>query len=101
MRQEKKLIRRLWFRAKLTALANSIFTPGFYPPKNRLGNRYVFFTQVDSTPSTHKVVVASRLNENSLRLMTLDLAEKCLIPGKKATKAQMSILNEVSKNLKL
>ena len=101
MRHEKKVIDRLWFKAKLTPLAQCIFTPAFYPAPNRLGNRYVFFTQVDVTSTAQKVLVASKLTENGLRMMTRGLAEKCLLPRGKATKAEMDTLNEISKGLKV
>ena len=83
-------------------MANGLFTEAFYPtPKRGSGAQYVFFTQIDTTSTRSKVVVASKLSEAGLRMMTRDLAEKCLIPGSKATKAQMATLNELSKNLKL
>jgi hypothetical protein len=102
MKHEKEITDRVWFKARLSPLATGLFTPAFYPtPKRRTGAQYVFFTQVDSTPTTHKIVVASKLSEAGLRMMTLDLAERCLIPCGKATKAIMAVLNDVTKNLKL
>lgn len=102
MKQPKETIQRLWYKAKLTPMAAGLFTDAFYPtPKRGTGAQFVFFTQVDTTPSAQKVVVASKLNEAGIRMMTRDLAEKCLIPGEKATKAEMATLNELSKNLKL
>lgn len=92
----------LWYKAKLTPMATGLFTDAFYPtPKRGSGAQYVFFTQVDVTPTSSKVMIASKLNEAGLRMMTRDLAEKCLIPGEKATKAETSQLNELSKNLKI
>ena len=93
---------RLWYKAKLTPIAASLFTDAFYPtPKRGTGSQYVFFTQVDVTPTASKVVIASKMTEAGLRMMTKDLAEKCLIPGDKATKAEMITLNELAKNLKI
>lgn len=83
-------------------MANGLFTEAFYPiPKRGSGAQYVFFTRVDVTPTSQKVMIASKLNEAGLRMMTQDLAEKCLIPGEKATKAEMTQLNELSKHLKV
>jgi len=102
MKAEKETIDRLWYKAKLTPMAAGLFTEAFYPtPKRGSGAQYVFFTQVDVTPTASKVVVASKLNEAGLRMMTQDLAKMCLIPGDKATKAEMATLNELSKNLKV
>lgn len=101
MKREKEIIDRLWYKAKLTPVAAGLFTDAFYPtPKRGTGAQYVYFTQIDTTPTAQKVIVASKMNEAGLRMMTRDLAEKCLIPGEKATKAEMLQLNELSKNLK-
>jgi hypothetical protein len=102
MKPQKETVQRLWYKAKLTPIAAGLFTDAFYPtPKRGSGAQFVFFTQIDTTPSSQKVVVASKLSEAGLRMMTRDLAEKCLIPGEKATKAEMATLNELSKNLKV
>jgi hypothetical protein len=102
MKPPKETIQRIWYKAKLTPIAAGLFTDAFYPtPKRGSGAQFVFFTQIDTTPSSQKVVVASKLSEAGLRMMTRDLAEKCLIPGDKATKAEMATLNELSKNLKV
>jgi hypothetical protein len=102
LKPEKEVPNRLWYKACLSPLAKGLFTQAFYPtPKQRTGAQHVFFTQVNATPTAQKVVVASKLNEAGLRVMTQDLALRCLIPGRKATKAQMMQLNEISKNLKL
>lgn len=93
---------RLWYKARLTPMATGLFTEAFYPTAKRgSGNQYVFFTQIDITPSTHKVVVASRMAESGIRMMTQELASKCLIPSEKATKAEMDKLNDLSISLKL
>jgi len=91
---------RVWYTAKLLPAAQAIFTEGFYPePKARTGNQYVYFTQIDPTPLNAKVLVASRLAENSFRMLTADLAKFCLEPGEKATRAEMKQLNELSAHL--
>lgn len=88
---------RVWYKAKLLPAAQAIFTESFYPePKARTGAQYVFFTQVDPTPTHSKVLVASRLAENSFRMLTLDLAKVCLEPQNKATKAEIAALNKLS-----
>lgn len=101
MKPQQKPVSRLWYKAQLTPMADGLFTEAFYPPAKRgSGAQYVFFTQVDVTPSTHKVVVASRMAESGIRMMTQELASKCLIPSVKATKAEMEQLNELSSKLK-
>lgn len=102
MKLQPKLINRLWYKARLTPMATGLYTEAFYPPSKRgTGAQYVFFTQIDVTPSTHKIVVASRLAESGVRLMTQELASKCLIPSEKATKAEMAKLNELTINIKI
>lgn len=93
---------RIWYKAILTPMAQGIFTDAFYPdPKKRTGAQYVFFTQEDVTPSNPKVIVASKFSENGVRMMTQRLAQQCLIPGTKATKAEMSQLDNLTIKLKL
>lgn len=83
-------------------MAQGLFTEAFYPdPKRGSGAQYVFFTQEDVTPAQRKVIVASKLTESGLRMMTQDLARACLIPTTKATRAEMVKLNELSQHLKL
>jgi len=86
---------RIWYKAKLLPPAQSIFTEGFYP-ESKKGTQVVYFTQVDLTPSNQKVLVASRLAENSFRMLTLELAQHCLDPLNKATKAEIAKLNQIS-----
>ena len=101
MKRQKEVIEREWYKAKLSPIAVGLFTDAFYPePKRGTKAQYVFFTQIDTTPLQQKVIIASKFNEAGLRMMTKDLALKCLIPGAKATKAEMAQLNELSKNLK-
>jgi len=92
-------LNRIWYKAKLLPPAQSIFTEGFYPEAKRTGAQYVYFTQVDATPTNSKVLIASRLAENSFRMLTLELAKNCLDPQDKATKAEIKKLNELSAHL--
>lgn len=83
-------------------MAIGLFTEAFYPePKKGTGNQYVYFTQSDITPSNPKVIIASKMVESGVRMMTHALAQKCLIPTTKATRAEMIKLDEISSNLKL
>ena len=101
-RPTKKAPTQLWYKAQLTPMAAGLFTEAFYPQAKRgSGAQYVYFTQVDVTPTTHKVIVASRLAESGIRMMTQDLAARCLIPKEKATRAEMDTLNALAENLKL
>lgn len=83
-------------------MATGLYTEGFYPKAKRgTGAQFVFFTQIDVTSTTKKVVVASRLSESGVRIMTQELAQRCLIPSEKATKAEMATLNDLTVNLKI
>lgn len=91
---------RIWYTARLLPAAQSIFTEGFYPEaKKRTGSQHVFFTQIDATPNSSRVLVASRMAENSFRMLTGELARNFLEPGGKATKAEMEQLNSLSTHL--
>lgn len=94
---------RIWYEATLTPAAQGIFTEAFYPAaKKRTGAQYVYFTQEDVTPQARKVIVASNFTDNGVRMMTLPMALACLKPTeKKATKATMEKLNELTAGLKL
>lgn len=83
-------------------MAQGLFTEAFYPtPKRGSGAQYVYFTQADITPSARKVIVASKMAESGIRMLTQELALKCLIPLSKASRAEMSQLNALTINLKL
>lgn len=98
----KETIDRVWYKAALTPMAQGLFTEAFYPmPKKRTGAQYVFFTQEDVTPAQRKVIVASKMSENGVRMLTQELARSCLIPTSKATKKEMSQLNSLTVNLKI
>ena len=100
MKQPKTKPNRVWYKAKLLPASQQVFTEGFYPePMARTGNRYVWFTQVTPAPNSSKVLIASRLAENSFRMLTLELAKHCIEPGHKATRAQMSELNRLSAHI--
>jgi hypothetical protein len=102
MKKQKSSTSQIWYKAKLSPMAKGLFTEAFYPkPKRGTGAQYVYFTQIDVTPTNHKIVVASRLAESGVRMLTQDLAQKCLIPTDRATKAEMAQLNELSSTLKL
>jgi hypothetical protein len=90
---------RVWYKARLLPAAQSIFTEGFYPEANRAGTQYVYFTQADVTPTNQKVLIASRLAENSFRMLTLELAQHCLEPKEKATRLEIEQLNKLSQHL--
>jgi hypothetical protein len=99
---QQQPVHRVWFKATLTQVAQGLFTEAFYPdPKKGSGRQYVFFTQEDVTPSARKVIIASKMAESGLRMMTQDLARTCLIPTSKATRAEMTQLNELSQHLKI
>lgn len=100
MKKPNLKIDRVWYKAALTPAALGIFTESFYPTPKKGGAQYVYFTQVDVTPVANKVIVASRLDESGIRMMTKDLAKHCLIPKTKATRVEMNKLNELSMNLK-
>lgn len=94
---------RLWYRARLTPMSQGLFTDAFYPtPTRGSGAQYVFFTQEDVTPAQRKVIVASKMSENGIRMLTQELALKCLLPtDQKATKAQMRQLDGLTQHLKI
>lgn len=101
MKKTQLKIDRIWYKAALTPAAFGIFTDSFYSKtKKSTSTKYVYFTQVDVTPASNKVIIASRLEESGIRMMTKDLAKHCLVPKTKATKAVMNQLNELSKNLR-
>jgi hypothetical protein len=99
----EKSVQRIWYKATLTPMAQGLFTDAFYPdPKRGSGAQYVFFTQEDVTPAQRKIIVASKMAESGLRMMTLQLAQMCLAPTQqKATRAEMTRLNELGQHLKI
>lgn len=103
MKKQKTTTNRLWYKAKLSPSATGLYTEAFYPQAKRgTGAQYVFFTQEDVTSANRKVIVASKISESGIRVMTQELALRCLIPSdEKATKAEMTKLNELSINLKM
>ena len=98
----KETIDKQWYKAKLLPAAKGLFTPSFYPiPKQRTGTQYVYFTQDSNNISHKKVIVASSFETSGLRIMTADLASKCLSPCAKASKIEMLTLNTISSKLKV
>lgn len=91
---------KIWYKAKLLPAAQSIFTEGFYPEAKRGGAQYVWFTKIDSSPAHSKILVASRMAENSFRMLTTELAKHCLEPKDKATKQETLDLNRLCSFLK-
>lgn len=90
----------VWYSAHLSPMAKGLFTDSFYPePEN--GSHNVFFTQVDITPQSRKVIAVSKMSESGIRMMTLELARSCLIPGTKASDMKMTELNTLTCKLKL
>ena len=93
---------KVWYKASLTPVAQGLFTDAFYPdPKKGSGQQYVYFTQADITPAARKVIVASKMAETGIRMMTQELALACLTPVAKATRKEMDLLNNLTTNLKL
>jgi len=91
---------RTWYKAKLLPAAQNIFTESFYPEaKKRTGAQYVYFTQVEASPTNQKVLVASRFAENSFRMLTLELAQYCLEPQEKATRNESKTLDSLCQHL--
>jgi hypothetical protein len=98
---ETQPVARVWYKARLTPVAQNVFTEGFYPERNRLGHQYVYFTQVNVTPTTPKIIVASRAKENSIRMLTLDLARLMLQPVSKLPTKQCEQLDLAAQHVKL
>lgn len=99
---EQKQEQRSWYKARLTPAAQGLYTDAFYPdPKQRTGAQYVFFTEIDITPTRKKIIVASRFEKSGVRLMTHELAQKCLEPTVKATRAEAEQLNTITTKVKI
>ena len=91
---------QVWYRAKLLPASHSIFTDSFYPESKNASNQYVWFTQVDPSPAHSKVLVASKIAEGYIRMITLELAKHCLEPKQQASKAEIEQLNSLMLKLK-
>lgn len=91
---------QVWYRAKLLPASHSIFTDSFYPESKNASNQYVWFTQVDPSPAHSKVLVASKIAEGYIRMITLELAKHCLEPKQQASKAEIDQLNSLMLKLK-
>jgi hypothetical protein len=91
---------RIWYKARLKEAASNIYTESFYPEaKKRTGTRWVWFTQEDVTSQNQRVLVTSGMSRNKFRMMTLELALAFLEPACKATKAETTMLNDLSSHL--
>lgn len=100
-RKKKPLPTHVWYTANLSPLAKGIFTDSFYPTPQENGDHQIFFTQVSITELQQKVITVSKMAEVGIRMMTRELAMKCLIPLKKATKLEMAELNSLTQKLKI
>ena len=90
-----------WFKAKLSPMAKSLFTDSFYPEPCHNGSQHVYFAHVDSAPRSQKVITVSKLCEAGIRMMTLNLANMCLIPLDRASTEETLNLNTLTCKLKL
>lgn len=90
----------VWYTAQLSPMAKGLFTDSFYPETEN-GSQNVYFTQVDVTPQSRKVIAVSKMSESGIRMMTLELARNCLVPGVKASDKKMTELNTLTCKLKL
>lgn len=83
-----------WYRAHLKLNAEGLFTTAFYPPKARgtKSQELMIGLREDGTANS-TVVLAPRLTEAYFRIVTAPLAASILTVYRKATKAQMLILN--------
>lgn len=71
---------RTWFKARLLAAADNVFTETFYNEPNKQGVHFVWCAEVQVTPSHTKFVVASRKEVNAVRIMSKELGLSCLDP---------------------
>lgn len=90
-----------WSKASLTPMAKGIFTDAFYPAPKPCGTQEVYFTQVEITPRSKKVIVASAMSETGIRMMTMDLARACLVPLGLVSVKEAGMLNALAQKLKV
>jgi hypothetical protein len=87
-----------WYKAKLLPTANSIFTNSFYPTENDIpGEVYCAITAI--TPAHARVIIASRMHESSVRMMTPHLASHCLDIKHPVSKKENDQLNSLTINM--
>lgn len=85
-----------WFKARLLAPADNIFSDVFYNEPNRLGIHYVYVAEVSVTPTNTKFLVVSRKERNAIRVMSKELALNCLDPVTVLTKHESQELDELT-----
>lgn len=85
-----------WYKAKLLPTADSIFSASFYPT-NEDASVYCALNSI--TDSHNRVLVVSRMNESSVRLMTPHLAAFCIEVIGEASDAENNQLNELTSGM--
>lgn len=65
-----------WFKTKLLPTGNSIFTKTFYPEENE--DTSIFCAVTELSPSHARVLIASRIEQNAIRVLTPHLALSCI-----------------------
>ena len=97
MATKKPIRNHTWYKATLTPAARNIFSGSFGSDPEST----VYFTKVDVTPRVQKVIVAARMAESSIRMMTMDLALKCLLPGEPVSESDTIKLNQLAYKMKV
>jgi hypothetical protein len=90
-----------WSRARLTPAAAGVFTEAFYPEPDADGAQWVWFAEADAAPSQKKVVIASRLKDTALRILTSRLAGVALGEVRAADPADAEALTRLASALRL
>lgn len=68
-----------WHVARLTPAALEIFTDGFYPDRNKVGNRYVFYALIPSNTQQKLVAIVGHLDRPAyVRTVVAQLAASML-----------------------
>jgi len=65
-----------WFKTKLLPAGNSIFTKTFYPEGEQEAS--VFCAVTELSPAHSRVLIASRMEANAIRVLTPHLALSCI-----------------------
>lgn len=87
-----------WYKAKLLPTANSIFANSFYPLETEIPDE-VYCAITSITPAHTRVIVASRINEASVRIMTTHLASHCLDIKHPVSRVENEKLNAITLNM--
>jgi len=82
-----------WYVAKLNHAAMGVFSSAFYPEPNRLGNVYVF-VNVDAPVNSKSAKVKILNGKNGIRMLSADVASKCLEVVRKVTKKEQDLIDE-------